>query len=864
MASPNAFYSVQPAFTGGEISGDVASRIDLDKYQVALLQAENAIVRPYGAVRKRSGFLYCGTCKYPDRKTILVKFNFTVTISYMLEFGDRYIRIWRNGTYLGIEIETPYEAGDLSRLRFVQSVDVLYIASGKYPVKKLTRYSEDDWTFTDISWQQVPYGDLNLDEWNYITPSATAGNITLTAVGNTWNADNVGDWIKLEQNVPGVSAGCSLNAGKSEDNESLNGSVSGYIHVDKTWSVNSQGTWIGTVILDISYDNGATWSQLGLYVDSQAFVGPQNGTVESPALIRIRASIMRGSMTLTAAGNDWIQLEQSGKSVATHESTSSSIRVGEMWKVICHGTWTGTVTVYISYDNGATWLQLRQYTSSDDYNPTESGTVEEPALIRVHVSIASGKCNADISAYPYTHTGYARITGIQSSTVANAVVVKALGNTSRTNNWYLSCWGKSHGYPCCATFFQDRLCFAASEQYPQRIWMSRSGDYENFSVDKESGTVTDDSAISVDLLSLRPYRITHMDAGNDLIILTEGNEWTISGTETVTPTSITPRLQQNYGCNDAEPVRVGNRLVYVQRRGSIVRDMAYAYDTDSYGGYDLTLLAKHLISNKEIIDSSFAQEPDSIIYFVRSDGVLLCLTYIMEQKVYGWSHIVTDGRVESVLATQQGNNDIVYAVIARRINGREVRYIERLDLDSDSENQQDYVMLDCSARAHFDSPVQTITGADWLEGREVLVMGDGYLYEPKTVKNGTIELEQPVSDVVIGLPYTMILEQPNFNTTVSGLGNIQGMEQTVNTAVLRLSKSFGGEIGPNEDTLHDIVYDVGAMNLGEPCLYTGDKRVTIPSGGFNKNGRIYIKHSVPYPFTLLSIVRGVTLGGTGL
>ena len=755
MASPNAFYSVQPAFTGGEISGDVASRIDLDKYQVALLQAENAIVRPYGAVRKRSGFLYCGTCKYPDRKTILVKFNFTVTISYMLEFGDRYIRIWRNGTYLGIEIETPYEAGDLSRLRFVQSVDVLYIASGKYPVKKLTRYSEDNWTFTDISWQQVPYGDLNLDEWNYITPSATAGNITLTAVGSTWDADSIGDWIKLEQNVSGVSVSCG-------------------------------------------------------------------------------------------------------------GGTSGAIPIGETWKIICHGTWTGTVTIQVSYDNGATWLQLRQYTSSDDYNPTESGTVEEYAIMRVIVSLSSGSCKADLSAYPYTHIGYARITGIQSSTVANAVVVKALGNTARTNNWYLSCWGKSHGYPCCATFFQDRLCFAASEQYPQRIWMSRSGDYENFSVDKESGTVTDDSAISVDLLSLRPYQITHMDAGNDLIVLTEGNEWTISGSETVTPSSITPRLQQNYGCNDAEPVRVGNRLVYVQRRGSIIRDMAYAYDTDSYGGYDLTLLAKHLISNKEIIDSSFAQEPDSIIYFVRSDGVLLCLTYIMEQKVYGWSHIVTDGRVESVLATQQGNNDIVYAVIARRINGREVRYIEQLDLDSDSENQQDYVMLDCSARAHFDSPVQTITGADWLEGREVLVMGDGYLYEPKTVKNGIIELEQPVTDVVIGLPYTMILEQPNFNTTVSGLGNIQGMEQTVNTAVLRLSKSFGGEIGPNEDTLHDIVYDVGAMNLGEPCLYTGDKRVTIPSGGFNKNGRIYIKHSVPYPFTLLSIVRGVTLGGTGL
>lgn len=73
MASPNAFYTLQPAFTGGEISSDVASRIDLDKYQVALLQAKNAIVRPYGAVRKRSGFLYCGPCKYHDKRTILVK-----------------------------------------------------------------------------------------------------------------------------------------------------------------------------------------------------------------------------------------------------------------------------------------------------------------------------------------------------------------------------------------------------------------------------------------------------------------------------------------------------------------------------------------------------------------------------------------------------------------------------------------------------------------------------------------------------------------------------------------------------------------------------------------------------------------------
>lgn len=755
MASPNAFYTVQPAFTGGEISADVASRIDLDKYQVSLLQAENAIVRPYGAVKKRPGFLYCGSCKYPDKKTILVKFNFSTMISYMLEFGDKYIRIWKNGVYLDIEFATPYEEAVLSKLRFVQSVDVMYIASGKYPVKKLLRYAEDDWEFTDISWQQVPYGDLNLDSGNYITPSGKTGSVTLTSTLPTWSEDNVGDWIKLEQNVTGYAVSCG-------------------------------------------------------------------------------------------------------------GGTSAPIFVGDTWKIICHGTWTGTVTIQISYDNGATWLQLRQYTSSDDYNPTESGSVEEYAIMRVVVSISSGSCKADLSAYPYTHTGYAKITGIQSAVVANAVVVKAFGDVSRTSNWYLSCWGKTHGYPCCATFFQDRLCFAGTEQYPQRIWMSMTGDYENFSVNKASGTVTDDSAISVDLLSLRPYQVTHMDAGNDLIILTEGNEWIISGSETVTPSSITPRLQQNYGCNDTEPTRVGNRLVYVQRRGSIIRDMAYAYDTDSYGGIDLTMLAKHLINHKEIKDSAFAQEPDSIIYFVRSDGVMLCLTYVMEQKVYGWSHIVTDGRIESVMTAQQGNNDVVYAVIARDINDREVRYIERLNLDVDSDNQQDYVMMDCAAKARFDEAVRIITGLDWLEGRDVLVMGDGYLFETKTVQGGSVELETHVKDITIGLPYTMILEQPNFNTNISGIGNIQGMEQSVNTVILRLSKSFGGEVGPDKNTLHDIIYDSGVMNLGENCLYTGDKSVTMSNGGFNKHGRVYIRHASPYPFTLLSVVRGVTLGGKGL
>ena len=758
MASPDAFYTIQPAFTGGEISSDVASRVDLDKYQVALLQAENAIIRPYGAVRKRPGMIYCGSTKYPDKKSILVRFNYTTTISYMLEFGDKYIRIWKNGLYIGIEKITVFTEEDLSRLRFVQSVDVLYITSGKYPTWKLERYSEDDWQMGTVSCNPPPFDDLD-DKSDYcgvLTVSKVYGEKLVDLSGSgRWTSSDVGRWIKIKQTVD-------------------------------------------------------------------------------------------------------------GSSVKSYRGMSSYIQVGDSWKIICHGTWTGTVTIYISYDDGVNWVQLRQYTSANDYNPTESGTVEEYARMKVDVSLTSGSCTADLSAYPYTRVSYGRIKEVVSQVKITVELDNILVTKNEIYSWYMSVWNPTSGYPMCAAFFQDRLCFAGNYQYPQRIWMSKSGDYENFDVEKESGTVTDDSAISVNLLSLSPYQINHLNAGNDLIVLTDGNEWTISGSETVTPSSITPRQQQNYGCNNVEPIRVGNRLVYVQRRGSIIRDMAYAYDTDSYGGYDLTLLAKHLIKGVEIVDSTFAQEPDSIIYFVTSDGELLCLTYIMEQKVYAWSHIVTDGKVESVLAAQEGNNDVVYAVVAREINGETVRYIEKFDLDPASDNQQDYVMMDCAVRKTFDEATKDITGLEHLEGREVLVMGDGYLFDPMTVENGSISLPEAVTNVVVGLPYTMILEQPDFNTTVSGIGNIQGMQQTVNTVILRLSNSFGGEIGPDKNTLHDIMYDVGAMDLGEPCLYSGDKGITMGSGGFNKHGRVYIRHDKPYPFTLLSIVRGVTLGGTGL
>ena len=94
---PSPYYALQPSFAGGAISPEVASRVDIEKFQSALLTAENVIIKPYGGVTKRPGTLYLGACKYADKQCILVRFNNTDSEAYMLEVGYQYIRVWKNG-----------------------------------------------------------------------------------------------------------------------------------------------------------------------------------------------------------------------------------------------------------------------------------------------------------------------------------------------------------------------------------------------------------------------------------------------------------------------------------------------------------------------------------------------------------------------------------------------------------------------------------------------------------------------------------------------------------------------------------------------------------------------------------------------
>ena len=138
------------------------------------------------------------------------------------------------------------------------------------------------------------------------------------------------------------------------------------------------------------------------------------------------------------------------------------------------------------------------------------------------------------------------------------------------------------------------------------IWMSRTGDYYNFGVEKVSGTLTDDSALAVAVISREVFKINHIISAKDLIVLTNGNEWIISGDQIVTPANPpNPMVQTTRGSNECEPQFIGNRAIYVQRRNGTVRDLGYTFESDNYSGDDLTQLAKNLVDAYDLTDTTF-------------------------------------------------------------------------------------------------------------------------------------------------------------------------------------------------------------------------------------------------------------------
>lgn len=413
-------------------------------------------------------------------------------------------------------------------------------------------------------------------------------------------------------------------------------------------------------------------------------------------------------------------------------------------------------------------------------------------------------------------------------------------------------------YPSAVTYFDQRRVFAATDNNPQSVWMTKVASETNMTT---SLPVQDSDAISFRIAARQQNRIRHMVPMSDLLLLTAGGEWRVftgSG-EPLTATNMVARPQSYVGANHVQPVVTSLSAIYVAAQGSRFRELIYnAEGVGSYQTEDLSVLTPHMVNGYEIQDLAFSRGPTPLAWSVRDDGSLLGLTYLPEQKVRAWHrHVTVNGVFESVCCVTEGNEDVLYAVVRREIDGATMRYIERLNTQILDE-PEDAFFVDCGA-TYAGPPTQTISGLWHLEGQTVNILGDAAVFPRQVVENGTIELDQPVSKAQIGLPIEANLQTlPVTLEAAPTLG--PSYVKNVSRAFMRVHSSGGVFVGPDFDNLVEHKQRTDEPWGAPPRLISGEIEVPL-STTWGKDGAVCVRQTAPLPLTLQSLALEVSVGG---
>ena len=190
-------------FTGGELSPRLDGRNDLAKYPTGCKTLENMIVYPHGSAARRSGTQFVAEVKDSSKQTRLIPFEFSTTQTYMLEFGDQYIRFYKdNGQILSggsaYEISSPYLEAELFDIKYAQSADVMYICHPNHPVKKLARTGHTSWTLTSVDFQNGPFMDHNIETTTLTASHTNAGQTGTLTLSSTTGVNSNQGWLSTD------------------------------------------------------------------------------------------------------------------------------------------------------------------------------------------------------------------------------------------------------------------------------------------------------------------------------------------------------------------------------------------------------------------------------------------------------------------------------------------------------------------------------------------------------------------------------------------------------------------------------------------------------------------------------------------
>jgi hypothetical protein len=744
----------------------------------------------------------------PSTSSYFITFKVTTTYTTRVTLCEIY-----NSTSKTLQVPGQWDAGALRSIRYDQSLDVIFMAIPSFPPQKIERRGSRSWSVSEYLPDNGPLRPASSDSTISLTPSATRGDITLTASSAFFEDHHVGSLFKLTHDKLDATYGI---AGADEKTPAF---LQVGIEDDRDFSVVVSGTWVGTIAIQRSFDS-----------DNSGF-------------------------------RNYDSFNVNGTYNKSQETTDNNALI---WYRVAFVAYTsGSATVRIVY----------------------------------HGASAEGVC---------------RITAVNSSTSADAVVLSDLGNTAKTYDWFEGEWNSSRGYPTAVTLFDGRLWWARGD----RFWGSESDDYYSFDVTVEGDSASIERNIAT---GGTMSEIVWMLPLQRLLFGTSGAEASARSSsldEPLTPGGITIRDGSTQGSADVTPVKIDGRGLCVQRSRRKIMELAFDAASNDYISTDLTRYNETIglalngaritgLVSTDIFEIAVQRQPDTYLLAMRDDAVIPITIYNPSQDVVGWFRI-TLGRsssnfgsylkydkVVSAAIIPGEVEDSVYFVVHRRTDPDTYSYmLEKLGhqqdtayivVDDASENTvkkyNGLYQLDSYEIFTVNDDGYTIDVSSRMNGWPVMVIGPYYDSSGNITGYGTIGSTYDVDDtlvvslsdvnqyragatVTVGLPYYGKYKSAKLAYGAQHGTSVSQYKRIANLSLLLSDYNPAGvKIGPDFDNLDDLPAVVDGVlveydgELGSPH----DKDMVPFPGEWSVDARVCIQVEPGCTATLNGIVIGVEI-----
>lgn len=881
------------AFNRGLISPLALARTDLKRTALSAEIMTNWMARALGSMMLRPGLGYLASSRN-DLTARYLPFVFSIGDTALVELTDQTMRIW---------------IGDEPITRPAVSTAV---TNGTFATD-LTGWSDNDEAGAASTWggesmQLVGTGTSAAIRRQTLTVAAADQNVehalridigrgpVTLRVGSTSGGDEYITETALEDGSHSLAftpTGASVYVQFSSTLEratlvdSCTIEASGVVEISAPWTESAlqyvRAKQSGDVLFvacqgyqqrRIERRATKSWSVVKYKTDDGPFRSPNTGP------ITITPSGLAGNITLTASkpifrsghvGALWqltsvgqlVEQTASAQNTFTNEIRITGVDASRIYTIVISGLSASgsTVTLQRSLDEPGNWEDVPTKTWTADTTETyDDGLDNQIVYYRIGVKTgdyAGGTIIMTLQTGTGSITGRVRITAFSSSTSVSAEVLDDLGDDAATDNWAEGKWSDYRGWPTAVAFVEGRLTWSGKNSFDA----SQSDAYSAFDAETEG----DSGPISRTIGSGPVDNINWMLSLQRLILGAEGAEHSARSSsfdEPITPTNFQIKEASTQGSAAVDAVKIDSRGVFVQRGGTRVMELSFNGDVYDYVPTELSALIPE-IGQPGIVRIAAQRQPDTRIHFVRSDGTVAVLVFDRAENLACWLEVETDGEVEDVVVLPGAagdSEDAVYYLVKRSIDGSDKRYLERWATEAQCRGEALNRQAD-SFVVISQAPSATISGIDHLEGKEVVVWGDGLDRGTYTVSSGAITVSNEVTSGIVGIGYEARWKSSKL-AYAAGIGTGLLQKKKINQlgVILWNTHHQGLKYGPSldEDDLSDLPGRENGEVVADGTIYATYDEESFPfDGTWDTDSRLCLVAEAPRPCTILAAVISV-------